>query len=158
MVAVRLTPPFRMIVVGSPGYFAEHEPPEQPKDLRDHVCVRWRRSSGALGLWSMIDGNQAIEIAVSGAFIANDFPTMLGAAIEGMGLAQVPEPMAVAGIKAGKLIEVLAPFASSAPGIFLYYPDRRQMLPKLRAFIDHVKERQKEGRKTRARQTQTSQS
>jgi len=70
-----------------------------------------------------------------------------------MGLAQVPEPMAVASIKAGKLIEVLAPFASSAPGIFLYYPDRRQMLPKLRAFIDHVKERQKEGRKTSARQT-----
>jgi DNA-binding transcriptional LysR family regulator len=151
MVAVRLTPPFRMIVVGAPSYFAEHEPPERPEDLRHHACIRWRRSSGALGLWALNDGNQAMEIAVSGSFIANDFPTMLGAAVEGMGLAQVPEPVATAALKAGKLVEVVAPFASTAPGMFLYYPDRRQMLPKLRAFVDHVKSQQSVARKTRAR-------
>jgi DNA-binding transcriptional LysR family regulator len=66
---------------------------------------------------------------------------MLGAAIEGVGLAQVPEPVAAGPVKAGKLVEVLKPFAPTAPGVFLYYPDRRQVLPKLRAFIDHVKSR-----------------
>jgi DNA-binding transcriptional LysR family regulator len=38
-------------------------------------------------------------------------------------------------------VRVLEPFAPMAPGVFLYYPGYRQMLPKLRAFIDHVKSR-----------------
>lgn len=76
---------------------------------------------------------------MSGPLIASDVPTMLGAAVEGLGLAQVPEPVAAGPVKAGKLVEVLKPFATMAPGVFLYYPDRRQVLPKLRAFIDHVK-------------------
>ena len=66
---------------------------------------------------------------------------MLGAAIEGVGLAQLPEPMVAEALRAGKLVHVLEPFAPVTPGVFLYYPDRRQMMPKLRAFIDHVKSR-----------------
>jgi hypothetical protein len=44
---------------------------------------------------------------------------------------------------------VREPFAPVAPGVFLYYPDRRQMMPTLRAFIDHVKSRSDTARKTR---------
>ena len=66
---------------------------------------------------------------------------MLGAAVEGLGLAQVPAPTAADALKAGKLVRVLEPFAPLAPGVFLYYPDSRQMTPKLRAFIDHLKSR-----------------
>lgn len=143
MIAVRLTPPFPMIVVGSPSYFAHRKPPKRPQDLRDHACIRWRRSNGAIALWSLMQGNCAIEIAPAGPFIANDFPTLLGAALEGIGLAQVPQPIAASALTDKKLVEVLASFAPSAPGVFLYYPDRHQMMPKLRAFIDHVKSWQK---------------
>jgi DNA-binding transcriptional LysR family regulator len=139
MVAVRLTPPFRFVVVGSPAYIARSGRPERPDDLRQHACLRLRRSNGALALWSLNDNGRAIEIAVSGPLIANDFPTMLGAAVEGMGLAQVPEPIAAGPVRAGKLVQVLRPFAPMAPGVFLYYPGRHQVMPKLRAFIDHVK-------------------
>jgi DNA-binding transcriptional LysR family regulator len=139
MVAVRLTKPFPFIIVGSPVYLARNGRPERPDDLRQHACLRLRRSGGALALWSLNDNGRAIEIAVSGPFIANDFPTMLGAAIEGVGLAQVPAPMATAAVAEGKLVSVLEPFAPMAPGVFLYYPSRRQIMPKLRAFIDHVK-------------------
>ena len=66
---------------------------------------------------------------------------MLGAAIEGVGLAQVPEPIAAEAVKAGRLVQVLEPFAPMMPGVFLYYPGHRQIMPKLRAFIDHVKTR-----------------
>jgi DNA-binding transcriptional LysR family regulator len=142
MVAIPLTPPLRLIVVGSPTYFATRSPPKHTDDLRQHACLRWRRSGGALALWSFNDNGCAIEIAVSGPLIANDFSTMLGAAVEGMGLAQLPEPMAAEGLKAGKLVHVLEPFAPVIPGVFLYYPGRRQIMPKLRAFIDHVKSRQ----------------
>ena len=80
-------------------------------------------------------------IAVSGPLIAYDFPTMLGAAIEGVGLAQVPAPLPAGAIAAGKLVPVLEQFAPMTPGVFLYYPGHRQIMPKLRAFIDHVKSR-----------------
>ncbi|MEI6001721.1 LysR family transcriptional regulator [Paraburkholderia bengalensis] len=142
MVAVPLTPPFRLAIVGSPGYFAQRSPPQRTDDLRQHACLRWRRSDGALALWSFNDNGHAVEIAVSGPFIASDFPTMLGAAIEGMGLAQVPEPLAAEGLRAGNLVRVLDAYAPMMPGVFLCYPDRRQIMPKLRAFIDHVKSRQ----------------
>jgi len=141
MVAVRLTPPFRFIIVGSPSYLARAGRPERPDDLRHHACLRLRRSNGALALWSLNDSGRAIEIAVSGPLIANDFPTMLGAAVEGVGLAQVPEPIAAESVRAGKLVRVLEPFAPMTPGVFLYYPSPHQMMPKLRAFIDHVKAR-----------------
>ncbi|MFM0482045.1 LysR family transcriptional regulator [Paraburkholderia strydomiana] len=144
MVAVPLTPPLRFVVVGSPAYFAARSRPEHTDDLWQHACLRWRKSSGALALWSFNNGGNAIEIAVSGPFIAHDFPTMLGAAMEGIGLAQLPEPMVAEGLRTGKLVEVLKPLAPVIPGVFLYYPSRRQVMPKLRAFIDHVKSRQAE--------------
>ena len=69
------------------------------------------------------------------------FPTMLGAAVEGVGLAQIPEPVAAGQVRAGKLVQVLKPFAPTGPGVFLYYPGHRQIAPKLRAFVDHIKSR-----------------
>jgi len=136
---VRLTKPLPLIVVGSPAYLARAGQPARPDDLRTHACLRLRRSNGALAPWSLIDNGRPVEIAVSGPFIAHDFPTMLGAAIEGVGLAQVPAPLATGAIAAGKLASVLEPFAPMTPGVFLYYPGHRQIMPKLRAFIDHVK-------------------
>jgi DNA-binding transcriptional LysR family regulator len=141
MVAVRMSPPYRLVIVGSPAYLARRGRPECPDDLRQHACLRLRRSSGGLASWPLNDRDRAIEIAVAGPLIANDYPTLLRASIEGMGLAQIPEPLTTEAIKAGKLQAVLGPFAPMTPGIFLYYPSRRQMLPKLRAFVDHVKGR-----------------
>jgi DNA-binding transcriptional LysR family regulator len=141
MVAVRLTPPLRFVIVGSPSYLDRCGRPERPDDLRKHACLRLRRSSGTLAPWSLTSRGQTMEIAVSGPLIAHDFPTILGAAVRGVGLAQVPGPIAAEAVKAGTLVEVLEPFAAVAPGVFLYYPSRRQMMPKLRAFIDHVRSR-----------------
>jgi DNA-binding transcriptional LysR family regulator len=139
MVAVRLTPPFPFVVVGSPEYLRRRGRPERIDDLGQHACLRIRRANGSIGPWSFVDGNKPIEAIVSGPLIAYDFPTLLGAAVEDMGLAQVPEPICAGLVSAGKLMRVLEPFAPMAPGVFLYYPSRRQMMPKLRAFVDHVK-------------------
>jgi DNA-binding transcriptional LysR family regulator len=141
MVAVRLTPPFRFIVLASPDYLARKGRPERPDDLRHHACLRLRRANGALAAWSLDDKGRAIEIAASGPLIANDFSTLLGAARKGVGLALLPEPIAAESVRLGHLVPVLEPFAPVTPGVFLYYPGRRQAMPKLRAFIDHVKER-----------------
>jgi DNA-binding transcriptional LysR family regulator len=141
MIAVRLTPRFPFVVVGSPDYLRRRKRPVRIEDLRHHACLRIRRSNGSIAPWSFVDGNKTVEAIVSGPFIASDFPTLLGAAVEGMGLAQVPEPIAAGSVEAGKLVHVLEPFAPMTPGVFLYYPGHRQIMPKLRAFIDHVKSR-----------------
>jgi DNA-binding transcriptional LysR family regulator len=141
MVAVRLSPPFRFIVVATPAYLERRGLPARPDDLRHHACIRLRRSGGALALWQFEDNARTLEVAVSGPLIAHDYPTILGAALEGVGLAQVPAPIASEAIAAGKLVQVLEPYATMTPGMFLYHPGKRQMMPKLRAFIDHVKSR-----------------
>lgn len=146
MVAVRLTKPFPFAIVGSPDYLARRGRPKRPDDLRDHTCLRLRRSNGGLAPWSLNDNGRSIELTVSGSFIGHDFPTLVGAALEGVGLAQVPAPLTSGAVKEKKLVRVLEPFASTTPGVFLYYPGHRQIMPKLRAFIDHVKRRPGAGR------------
>jgi DNA-binding transcriptional LysR family regulator len=139
MIAVRLTPPLPFVVVGSPAYFEAHGRPARPEDLRGHACLRMRRSGGAIAPWPFMDGNQAIEAIVSGPMIAHDYPTLLGAAERGLGLVHAPRPLAAGAIADGRLEAVLEAAASTTPGLFLYHPGKRQVLPKLRAFIDHIR-------------------
>lgn len=151
MVVVRLTPPFPFVVVGSPDYLLRRRRPEHIDDLRQHACLRMRRSDGSIAPWSFADGNKAIEAIVSGPLVAHDYPTLLGAAIQGVGLAQVPSPVARTAMDDGRLQAVLTPFAVATPGVFLYHPGRRQVLPKLRAFIEHVKQQSADSRRKEAR-------
>jgi DNA-binding transcriptional LysR family regulator len=141
MVAVPLTKPFPFVVVGSPGYFRKHKKPARIDELRAYECLRIRRSNGSIAPWSFLDGNKTVDAVVSGPLIASDYPTLLVAAIQGLGLAQLPQPVVNAPVKAGKLVRVLERFEQQGPGVFLYYPDRKQMTPKLRAFIEHAKGR-----------------
>lgn len=138
MVAVRLTPSFRYAIVASPAYLDRRGRPAVPAELQQHSCVRMRRSGGVVASWRIEDGGVAVDLAVSGPLVVNDFPTMLGAALGGVGLAQVPAPIAAEDVREGRLEEVLAAHASKSPGVFLYHSGRRQVLPKLRAFIEHV--------------------
>jgi DNA-binding transcriptional LysR family regulator len=139
MVAVRLTPSMRFAIVGSPKYFERRGRPQAPADLSAHACIRLRRSGGALAHWRLEGPDGSIDLAVSGPLVVNDFPTMLSAALDGVGLAQMPAPVAAKHIRSGELEEVLAGYASSSTGLFLYFPSRNQIMPKLRAFIDHVR-------------------
>src|SRR5581483_3011480 len=85
MIAVRLTPPFPLVVVGSPDYLRRRKRPERIDDLRQHACLRMRRSNGAIAPWSFLDGNKVIEATVAGPLVAHDYPTLLGVAIQGLG-------------------------------------------------------------------------
>src|ERR1700746_980172 len=111
MIAVRLTRPFPLAVVGSPDYLRRRQRPERIDDLRQHACLRMRRSNGSIAPWSFVNGNEAVDVIVSGPLIASDTPTMLGAAVEGLGLAQVPGPIAAGAVKTGTLVRLVEPFA-----------------------------------------------
>ena len=141
MTAVRLTPSFRLVVVGSPAYLEKQGRPKIPADLANHACVRLRRSNGALANWRLQDRGKPVDLSVSGPLIVNDFPSMLDAALSGLALAQLPEPMVQEYLRSGQLKEVLTKQATSTSGVFLYFPNRKQVLPKLRAFIDYIRSR-----------------
>ncbi len=144
MVVVRLTPAFRFVVVASPAYLKSHGRPRTPAELASHACIRLRRSNGTLANWRLENTDGPVELAVTGPLVVNDFPTMLAAAIDGLGLAQMPQPVASPQVTAGQLEELLPESASTSPGLFLYFPSRAQVMPKLRAFIDHVRLKQEQ--------------
>lgn len=150
MIAVRLTPSFPFAVVGSPDYFLGRKLPEHISDLNDHACLRLRRSNGSTAPWQFSVANKTVEATVSGPLIAHDYPTLMGAAIQGLGLAQLPAPITAGAIRNGQLVPVLEPFAPLTPGLFLYYPGHRQLMPKLRAFIDYIKSNPESGATARS--------
>jgi DNA-binding transcriptional LysR family regulator len=141
MIGVRLTPPFRLVVAGSPEYFAKHGRPAVPADLRGHRCIRARApSTGAISRWHFEAAGQPIEMSVDGPLIVNDLDVAKTAALRGVGLAYLAEPLAAGDIAAGRLELALEAHCAWSPGAYLYYPSRAQMLPKLRAFVDFIRE------------------
>jgi DNA-binding transcriptional LysR family regulator len=140
MVCVRLTPPFRFVIVGAPAYLDGRGRPQSPADLKGHDCIRQRiGGSGRLLHWNLQDGNRSIDITVKGRVIVSDNEALVAMAERGLGLAMVSEPLVLDQLADGRLEIVLDRFAPSTPGLFLHYPGHAQVLPKLRAFIDHVK-------------------
>jgi DNA-binding transcriptional LysR family regulator len=140
VIAVRLTGPFRFVAIATPAYLEKHGRPECPEDLRSHRCVRMRMGSGALMPWTFEKGNREIEVAVTGPVIVNDYTAMMVAVRAGVAMGMTAEPVVQVPVAAGELELVLADFACSTSGLFLYYPSRKQVMPKLRAFIDYVRD------------------
>jgi len=144
MVSVRLTPPARLVVVGSPDYFARHGHPGTPADLARHRCINFRQGTrGGLYAWEFDDPSTGEEmaVAVEGPLIVNETELKLRAAIDGLGLAYELDTVVAPHVEAGTLATTLNAYAPSTPGFHLYFPARAQVLPKLRAFIDFATER-----------------
>ena len=139
MIAVPLGPRHRFAVVGSPAYFARHSRPAAPHDLRDLPCIRYRFSGGAFYRWEFQRGGVELEIEVQGPLTLGDQDVMVGAAIDGAGLAYLFRGQAEPAIADGRLIPVLEDWCPYYPGFFLYYPSRRQLPTALRAFVDFIR-------------------
>ena len=140
MICLRLTPPFRFVIVGAPDYLDRHGRPQGPADLKAHNCIRQRiAGAGVMFPWRLADGGRTTEIAVKGRLIVSENAAVVAIALRGLGLAQLSEPLVREHIDSGALEILLEAQAPTTPGLFLYYPGHAQVLPKLRAFIDHVK-------------------
>jgi len=140
VVAVPVTGPLRMAVVGAPQYFAAHAAPSTPHDLRKHRCINFRLpSAGTIYKWEFEKGRHKVEVGVDGPLVFDDEEMVLDAAMAGMGLAYLIEDQVAPLIGAGTLTRVLEDWCPPFPGFFLYYPGRRQVSPALAAFIDAIR-------------------
>ncbi|MBJ8826144.1 LysR family transcriptional regulator [Citrobacter europaeus] len=127
MVAVRIGPDWRMVVVGSPAYFARHGKPHTPHDLQNHNCINMRMPTlGGLYAWEFAKDGQDLRVRVEGQLIFNNLPPRIGAAIAGMGLAFVPEDTVERAVADGALEKVLEDWCEPFPGYYMYYPSRKQ--------------------------------
>mgnify|MGYP002777037814 CR=1 FL=1 len=140
MIAVRLSDAFRFVVVGTPAYFARHGRPQTIADLAGHRCIRLRLASSGIAPWSFQVGNREEERQVTGPVIVNDFGALMVAVRTGVALGMIPEPVVADDLASGALEMALDDYAVSSAGLFLYYPSRKQVMPKLRALIDYARD------------------
>ncbi|WP_054178771.1 LysR family transcriptional regulator [Trabulsiella odontotermitis] len=140
MVAVRFGGDVRFLAVASPSYLAQHPAPAVPDDLVHHHCVRQRLPSGKRYRWEFSRHGQSIAVDVPGTLTLNSSPLMVCAAIQGLGIAYVPDVHARSALKDGRLVTVLEPWCPPIPGLCLWFPANRHMPASLRALIDIIKE------------------
>jgi DNA-binding transcriptional LysR family regulator len=136
MIAVRLGPDLRTVVVGTPSYFERIAPPQTPYDLDRHGCIGYRlTTSGGLLPWEFEKDGKDIKIRTSGPLVANDGDLPAAAVRAGAGLGYIMEHDVADEIASGTLVQVLADWCPTFPGFHLYHPSRRQSPHALRALI-----------------------
>jgi len=142
MIAVRIGPDMRMAVVAAPSYFARKKRPQKPEDLTDHNCINLRLPThGSLAVWDFEKNGRELKVRVEGQVVATSASQMLFAALKGMGLAWLPEDVALPHIEAGDLVRVMEKWCAPFPGYHLYYPNRLQGSAALSLLVEALRYR-----------------
>ncbi|SEI67875.1 LysR family transcriptional regulator [Pseudomonas sp. NFR16] len=141
MIAVPVTDEQREVAVATPDYLARHGTPLHPRDLTGHRCIGWRPAPGVAPYrWEFTEQGRAFDVAVAPQITTNDMLLMVRTALAGGGITFGIEDTFRPYIERGELVTVLDDYLAPFPGFFLYYPNRHNLAPKLRALIDHVRE------------------
>lgn len=142
MIAIKIGPPMRMAVVGSPAYFTRHGLPETPQDLASHNCIAVRLPTyGGLFPWGLEKDGQEVKIRPEGQLVFNNLGLRLSSALDGLGVAYMPEDQVMPYLSDGRLVRVLEDWCPSFPGYHLYYPSRRHASPAFAVLADALRYR-----------------
>ena len=158
MVAVRVSDEIPIVTVASPAYLKRRGSPTTPQELSNHACMRFRLPNGTLLPWRFRKKGRLFEVQVEAPLIANEAGIAIRAAAEGAGLIQLPLPYVDAEIAGKRLVPVLVEWAP--PGIdafFLYYSNRRQMRPPLKALVDFLRDSYRRSSTQRTSRSPTNQ-
>lgn len=140
MIAVRVSRDLRAAIVGSPGYFNSYTKPKAPRDLMNHRCINFRHGHGGdVYRWEFEKGRKSLSVAVNGPLIVDDVELIIGAALDGIGLAFIGDYKVEQHLSKGTLIRVLDDWCQPFPGFFLYYPSRKQQPAALAALINTLR-------------------
>lgn len=140
MVAIRIGPDGRLIVVAAPAYFEQHAIPQTPQDLMKHNCINLRLATqGGLYAWEFQNDSRHLNIRVDGQLTFNSMRPMVAAAMQGFGIAFLPEDSVREDIRSGRLVQVLDEWCPQFSGYHLYYPTRRQNSPAFQVVADALR-------------------
>ncbi|MFY0478558.1 LysR family transcriptional regulator [Achromobacter marplatensis] len=127
MIAVPVGPKLRMAIAASPAYFQTHPVPKVPRDLLNHNCINMRmQTAGGLYTWDFERRGQSLNVRVDGQLVFNTSPSIVDAAVAGLGIASLPEEEFAPHLQEGRLVRVLEDWCPPFPGYYLYYPSRKQ--------------------------------
>ncbi|NIF42099.1 LysR family transcriptional regulator [Burkholderia sp. Tr-862] len=142
MIAVRISPDIRMVMVASPAYLDGRKPPKTPQDLLDHDCVTLRLATAkGIYAWELKKGRNEIQARVSGRITCNTQPHLVQAALDGFGIAFVTEDIVLDHVRSGQLRIVMPDWCPVFPGYHAYYPSRRQASRAFSIVIDALRHR-----------------
>ncbi|RVM03649.1 LysR family transcriptional regulator [Sinorhizobium meliloti] len=140
MIAVPLTGDQRELAVAAPAYIAVHGTPAHPRELVHHRCIGWRRAPNVAPYrWEFEENGVPFDVAVEPQITTNDLRFMLRSALCGAGITFATEETFRPFVETGELVPLLQDFLPPFPGFFLYFPHRRNMAPKMRALIEHIR-------------------
>ncbi|WP_338763318.1 LysR family transcriptional regulator [Massilia sp. METH4] len=140
MIAVRMTPDLRLMIVGSPAYFSRRPIPASLKDLHKHNCIGLRlASSGGIYAWELRHEGADVELRPHAQIVCSSAYQMVNAALSGNGLAFVTEDLAADHVRAGRLVSVMEDWCGAFPGLHAYYPSRRHASRALALVIDALR-------------------
>ena len=141
MIAVSVSGLQRQLAVAAPSYLAAHGRPAHPRELADHRCVGWRPAPGVAPYrWEFAEAGREFAVAVAPEITTNDMGLMIKLALSGAGITFGMEESFLPWLWRGELEAVLEDYCARFPGVYLYYPSRRNLAPKLRALIDHLRQ------------------
>ena len=140
MIALPIGPKLRMAAVASPAYFANNPAPKTPRDLVAHRCINMRfPTHGGLYVWEFERQGERLNVRVDGQVVINSTPHIVLAALEGLGMAFLPEEEFAPHLEAGRLVRVLPDWCPPFDGYYLYYPSRRQLSPAFSRVVDALR-------------------
>jgi DNA-binding transcriptional LysR family regulator len=142
MVAVRISSDIRMAVVASPRYLKKHAAPQSPHDLTAHKCINFRLPTyGGLFVWEFGKDGREVNVRVDGQIIVNNIALRLASALDGLGVAYMPEDQVIREIRARRLVRLLDDWCPTFSGYHLYYPSRRQHSAAFALVVDALRYR-----------------
>jgi DNA-binding transcriptional LysR family regulator len=142
MIAVPIGPQLRMAAVASPAYFARNPPPKKPQDLVNHSCIDIRfPTKGAVDAWEFERRGRKVNVRVEGQLIFNTTPHIAAAAVDGLGIAYLPEDEFKPYLDEGRLVRVLEDWCPWFSGYHLYYPSRRLPSPAFKLVLEALRAR-----------------
>jgi len=140
MIALRIGADMRMAVVGSPAYFERRSMPQTPQELTEHNCINMRLPTyGNLFPWEFEKDGRELKVRVDGQLTFNTIRQRIDSAIQGLGLAYMPEDIAAPCIQSGELIRVLEDWCAPFSGYHLYYPSRRHSSPAFSLLVEALR-------------------
>ncbi|MBN8753207.1 MULTISPECIES: LysR family transcriptional regulator [Variovorax] len=142
MIAVRIGPDELMVIVGAPSYLAKHAAPKKPQDLLAHNCITLRLPTrGGLYAWELRKGKRELQVRVDGQLTCNGAYQMINAALDGAGLAFVPESMVRHHLAERRLQCVMGDWCPTFPGLHIFYASRRESSRAMAVVIDALRYR-----------------
>jgi len=140
----RLLAPMQLRIHASADYACRHGLPASVEELSRHACINLRLPNGRLQEWHLRSHERMHAITPDARLVFNDTSLVLQAALDGMGLAQLPACVGRDAVSAGKLVVCLDQMAPDNRSHYICYLSRRQQPARIRAFVDFMTRRIRE--------------